>query len=477
LFQLAVLFYPARTNFRRYSLATPEPFSGVPSVRAGVLAALFVAGSALIIALTRRLPELAVRPRRTAIVIWLSGVVLHLALIGSLQEGFQAFHRRALTSGHAVFLVEAVAIRDLRTAMAGYEDLAGQSVFFAVKGPGVLALFHAMNAIANADPVRPLTALAAPTPGSISAWLPANRLDIGELDQLRHLLGFMFLTYPWLACAPVLLIVGLGVSQGRPAAGIIGAAAYVMVPGLALSVAHLDFTLFPLLAFAIVATFVAAMTTRRPAWAVASALLFVLYLSVTLAAAALVSFFSGYIASVLVHQRLRRERVWPAVLDTARAAIVFTVVSAAAIAALQAALDVDLLARYQNAREVQRIWVTEEYDAHWMTGNLLGYFLSFGLTQAVLLWAQQWRTTWRVGRGVADRIDHLTIGWTCLLLGLVLLARQHGETNRLWAFLSPMACLIVGRWIVDLVPQKRWPVMLIVFLAGLLLARVRLSYF
>ncbi len=84
---------------------------------------MLLAVGLLVIALTAaRIPRAAARPRLTLLAIVLFGMTLHLGLIGRLREGFGAFHRRTLTAGHSVFLVEAVSGRSLRQTFAAYED-------------------------------------------------------------------------------------------------------------------------------------------------------------------------------------------------------------------------------------------------------------------------------------------------------------------------------------------------------------------
>ena len=132
--------------------------------------------------------------------------------------------------------------------------------------------------------------------------------------------------------------------------------------------------------------------------------------------------------------------------------------------------------RYTYARAVQRGWVTSEYNLDWVVANALGYFLAFGLVQTALLLVQGGRSTWRVMRGTGDGIGSLAVAWLGLVLLLLAFGRHHGETNRLWTFLTPVGCLVVARHIYDVMPLRRWWVPLMVFLVSLVLMRYRLNY-
>ena len=84
---------------------------------------------------------------------------------------------------------------------------------------------------------------------------------------------------------------------------------------------------------------------------------------------------------------------------------------------------------------------------------------------------------WRRMASAADELDHLALAWLCVLVSLLAFGRQHGETNRLWAFMSPLGCMLVARYMHDLVPSRWWWVPLALLVLSLGLARQQLTYF
>jgi hypothetical protein len=161
----------------------------------------------------------------------------------------------------------------------------------------------------------------------------------------------------------------------------------------------------------------------------------------------------------------------------ARVLGVFGLVCGLALTSLYFGIHFHPIERYGYAREVQRDWVTSEYNLFWVVSNALGYFLSFGLVQTALLIVQLGRSARRVVSASGDGIALLAVAWLCLLLMLLAFGRQHGETNRLWTFLSPVGCLIVARYIYDVIPSRRWWLPMLMFFVSLVLMRYRLNYF
>ena len=100
-----------------------------------------------------------------------------------------------------------------------------------------------------------------------------------------------------------------------------------------------------------------------------------------------------------------------------------------------------------------------------------------GVAKTGLLLVQSGRSAWRVLRATADGIALLAVAWLGLLLFLLAFGRQHGETNRLWTFLSPVGSLIVARYIYDVIPLRRWWLPMLLFFVSLVLMRYRLNYF
>jgi hypothetical protein len=202
-----------------------------------------------------------------------------------------------------------------------------------------------------------------------------------------------------------------------------------------------------------------------------------MYFTVTLGAVALLALLLPY--AVMAGWRREekdqspRERITIAVVGT----VLFAVVVMACLAALSATLQLDFVERYSNARATQADWNSPDYNFFWVRANAMGWFVSFGLAQSLLMVGQQARAVVRTFAASMDGIDELSLAWLCLFGGLLVLMRQHGETNRLWTFLSPIACILVARLLQGAPGPRRytWPLML-AFL-GLLLYRYRLSYF
>jgi len=451
------------------------PFGEHLPLRRHALLILLLAGASVLVGAATRLPELLRRPRRTIPVIFVLGVSLHVALICSISNGREAFQERAVIAGHGEFLVTAVTIRDLRETLQNYESyvVSPWRPNAASKGPGVIVFFRGLNEIANSVVMRSILEILAPSNSSVQSWVAfrGDKVDDAQLQQLRYLLAFMFLLFPLLTYLPVFLLFWVGREFADDVVGMLAAILYLFVPAIGLNVAHLDFALYPFLACACLGLLIIGIAQRRVEYVVASATIFMLYFYMTLAAVALVAFLGGYVGLFLLAQLRRGETFRCAALYVVQMLAVFVLVCGVILACLYAWMDFHPVQRYTIARNIQRNWTTSEYNLFWVKANLFGYFLSFGLAQTIVVLAQQWRSIHRVFTAVADSVDFIAIAWLCLLIGLVFLGRQHGETNRLWAFLSPFGCLIVARWFRDLIRLELLGLPLLLLFASLILMR------
>jgi hypothetical protein len=478
-FELYGLFFPGRASFRRYPLAVPDPFTGHPPLRPIVLLTVLVAGGVLLAIATKRSPRLAMRPWRTLVGIFALGIALHLAMIASVQGGVEAFSRRAMFSAHREFLYASVWARDLPGTLRHYEDFVQGRMFLLAKGPGVTVLFYALRVTANAPAVKPLVEPLAPSHDTVASWIAEQHLalDAGQIDELRYLLGLMFVLFPVLTYLPIFFIFWMARHGGHDALGLLAASLYLFVPAVALLVAHLDTALFPLLVTALLAWFVVGVREQKLVYVAAAAVVFTLYFTVTLAAAAVLAFLLPYVV-IAAWSRMREGKSGGRVaLQALAVTATFAGIFAGGILLLSFAFHLDFVGRYTIARKLQSDWQTEQYDFFWARADALGWFLSFGLAQSWLLLAQVGRSTWRFVAARADAVDEVVLGWLCLSAGLLVFGRQHGETNRLWTFLAPVACLALARLLYDHLLGRRLVVPLGLFLLGLLLTRYRLSYF
>jgi hypothetical protein len=481
LLQTYVLLRPGKTFFGQYPLAIPPAFGATLPMRRYALPLLLLVGALVLVSAARRFPELLKHPRRTIPAIFVLGIALHVALICSISGGLEAFHERALKAGHGEFLVSAVTIPDLRGTLQNYESyvVSPRRPFAASKGPGVIVFFRGLNVVANSVVMRPLLEVLASSDSSVQSWitLRGDQLDATQLEQLRYLLALIFVLFPLLTYLPVFLLFWVGRLFADDIVGTLAAILYLFVPAISLNVAHLDFALYPFVVCVCLGWFMFGMAQRRLAYIAGSAAIFTLYFYMTLAAISLVAFLGAYIGLVLLARLRRGEALRGVALDVVQTVAVFALVCSVLLACLYAWMHFHPIERYTMARNIQRDWVTTEYNVFWVTANLLGYFLSFGLAQTSVVLVQQWRSIHRVFTGGADSIDFIAISWLCMLLGLVGLAHHHGETNRLWTFLSPFGCLLVARSFRDLIPLERLGPPLLLLFGSLILARYRLSYF
>jgi hypothetical protein len=479
--QTYFLLFPGKTFLGHYPLAIPSAVGPHLPLRRYALPLLLLAGASVLVMIATRLPVLMTQPRRTIPAIFVLGVSLHVALICSISNGLEAWQQRALTSGHGEFLVSAVTIPDLRGTLQNYESyvVSPWRPYAASKGPGVVVFFRCLNDVANSVVMHPFLEILTPSDSSVRSWiaLRGDKLDDAPLQQLRYLLALMFVLFPLLTYLPVFLLFWVGRVLADDTVGTLAAILYLFVPAIALNVAHLDFALFPLLAFACMGLLIIGMMQHRTEYVVVSAIIFMLYFYLTLAALSLVAFLGAYVGLLLLAQLRRGKAFRSAALDVVQMLAVFALVCGLLLAGLYELMDFHPVQRYTIARSIQRNWGSSEYNLFWVKANLFGYFVSFGLAQMMVVLAQQWRSIHRVFTAVADSVDLIAISWLCLLVGLVILGRQHGETNRLWAFLSPIGCLIVARAFRDLIPPERVGVPLLLLFASLILTRYRLTYF
>jgi hypothetical protein len=479
LLQILVLYRPELTHVTHFPLAVPDPFTDIPRFKGGALILVFAAGVMTLLAGAVRLRSLVAHPRLAVCGVYLSGVALHVALLASLAGSPLAMERRALLSGHGEYLTEAVIVDDLGATLKNYEPYVRGHVYLANKGPGVLVLFRGLSLAANATPLRgPLEAVA---PGVLTVrWWLAERGDVLtplQVERLRHLLALILVLYPFVTLLPVFLIGWVGTTLVDELFGLFAAMLYTLVPAVALLVAHLDYVLFPLCATGIVAPFVVGVHTTRRGLVAVSALAFAAYFTLTLAAMSLLVLLASYLGFTAIRRYRQAGGLRPIARDVATVAAVFAVTAGIGLALASWGLSFHPLERYSAAREIQRNWTSAEYGVFWVTANLLGYLLSFGLMQAVLLLLQQGGAVRRTFRGKGDAIDDLALAWVCLVVALVAFGRNHGETNRIWAFLSPPACLFVARYFYDRLPAWRLWVPLVAALGAVVLVRYRLSYF
>jgi hypothetical protein len=477
-FELYVLFFPRKASFTRYPLAIPDVFSDIPPVRMLALPLLFIAGLLVLRWAVARWGSLVARPSLGVAFVFVFGIAVQVAMIASLRDGSTAFYRRAILSGHSEFIYEGVRVRNLRATLNDYEQYVPPKVYLSAKGPGVLMFFYGSRVLANTAPLKPVTAMVAPDMPTLRAWMVERNqpFEESQIQELQHLLGLLFLLYPVLTCVPVFFMYLLGRTFVDVSFGLLAALFYVFVPVMMLSVAHLDFAVFPALTTGVLAFFALGVSTRKALYVTLSALAFTVYLGITLAASALIGFLVPYAALAML-QRVRTEPLRRLTTEMLKLALIYVVIVVAVLGAFSYALDFNFFKRYAYARQLQRDWVTTEYNWFWVKTNLLGWFLSFGLLQSVLLVVQQGRSAWSLVRGKADGVDLVTLSWLFLMIGLVGLGRQHGETNRLWAFMAPLGCVIAARLMYDSSGARRYLPALAMLLAGLVLARYRLSFF
>ena len=404
-------------------------------------------------------------------------------MLGSLKQGLPFFAERAITSGHADFFQQAITIEDMGATLENYEPYVRQHLYLSVKGPGILLFFRGLNIVANSGVLRPLLAPMAPSDAFVRPWVINRGVEADsprleqKVDEMRHLLALMFVLYPVLTLLPVFLIFWVGTTLVDETFGLIAAMTFIVTPEAHLSFSHLDFALFPLLAIGTVAPFVVGVRRQRLRYVAASAVVFMFYFTITLAAVPVVMMLVAYLGCDAWQRIRRRESMSAVAIDVASMLGVFGVVSGMLLASLYFAIHFHPIERYAYARTVQRDWVTTEYNLDWVMANALGYFLSFGLVQTAPLLAQAGRSVWRVLTATADAIGSLAVAWLGVLVFLLAFGRQHGETNRLWTFLTPVGCLIAARYIYDVIPLRRWWLPLSMFFVSLILMRYRLNYF
>jgi hypothetical protein len=475
-YEMVVLFLPRRASFHRYPLGVPNPLVDVPPLKPFAVPMILACAALLIVMMVRKWPFLVSRPGWSSAGVFALGVGMHVALLGSLSEGFSAFHRRAVQSGHAQYLHAALEVRDLGATLRDYERFVSTRVYLATKGPGVLVLFHTLATVANAPGIRVVTGRTAPAVEQLRAWVDTTPFSTDHLTRLRHLLGLLFIISPLLTCVPVFVLYATGREFGDGSLGLLAAVLYLLVPGVALHVAHLDFFLFPALATGVVALFMTGIVRRRPGLLLASAVLLAAYFTFTLAAAALVALLLPFAGMWHLRQPRSGAAVEPTVREALTSAGVMVLGFGAVIAALSVTVPFDFLTRYTRAQAINVAFGGHAYNGYWMTANLIGWLLAFGLAQAFIAGAQCLKSLWAIVAAPADALDVLAVAWICLIIGLELFAQQHGETNRIWTFLSPVGCLLAARFIRDSTPAPRYAVPLVLFLTALVIARYRLSY-
>jgi nitrate reductase NapE component len=482
-FELVVLIRPTSTWLFGYGLGEPDVFAAPPPLKRFALPLLSVFGIGVLSVAASKGLKLVAHPRRTVAAVFVMGLALHLAMIGSLKQGFPAFAERAISSGHGDFLHQAVTVEDLGATLEHYEPYARQYLYLSVKGPGILLFFRGLNIVANSTVLRPLLDLVAPSATAVRPWLinrgvaPGSPHAEQKVEEMRYLLALMFVLFPVLTFLPVFLIFWVGRTFVDETFGLLAATTYIVTPEASLSIAHLDYALYPLLAIGTVAAFVIGVRQHRLGYVVASAVAFMLYFTITLAAVSVVVMLIAYLGCDAWQRIRRRDSIALVTIDMARVLGVFGLVCGLALTSLYFGIHFHPIERYGYAREVQRDWVTSEYNLFWVVSNALGYFLSFGLVQTALLIVQLGRSARRVVSASGDGIALLAVAWLCLLLMLLAFGRQHGETNRLWTFLSPVGCLIVARYIYDVIPSRRWWLPMLMFFVSLVLMRYRLNYF
>ncbi len=479
LLQASVLLHPERTFFSSFPLSVPDAFADVPRLKRYAVPLLLCLGAVVLLLACRWRRVLLQRPLLTVAGIYLLGILLHLGLQASLRDGFFAMEKRALSSGHGEYLVQAVSIDDLPRTLEDYEPYVRQYDYLSNKGQGVLILFYGLKHLANAPPMRGLLEGAAPSRVTVRWWLAESGYELTRTreNQLRYLLALLFVLFPLLTFLPVFLIFALGRAFMGAAFGLLAASLYPLVPAIALLVAHLDYAVFPLCTMAIVTPFAIGLSQRRPALIALAAAAFILYFTMTLSALSLVVLLAAYTAALMLRRLRNGEGLRRVASDVAAAAAVFALVGATALSVLYLWLHFDPIERYSYARSIQKNWGGSDYNLFWVTANLLGYFLSFGLAQTLVLIVEHGRALRRVVTGTANAIDDLAIAWLCLLIALVAFGRQHGETNRLWTFLSPLGCVIIARSIYDFVQPRHFWIPLALLLIALMVARTHLSYF
>jgi hypothetical protein len=479
LLNVVSLSHPNDAYLKRFPLATPDAFTRLPRFVPGALPALLVVGGIVLLAGVSRLPALVRRPRAAICGIYLFGVCLHVAFLASRADGVFAMEKRAIASGHVEFLTQGVSVLDLRATLNDYESYLAKYQYLRNKGPGVLVLFRGLSDLANAAPVRYVLEGLAPSPLTLRWWLAEEGIELPtpHMERLRYLLALMLVLFPLLTLLPVFLIFWAGRTFVDDAYGLLAAQLYPLAPAIALQVVNLDFVVFPLCAMGMIVPFAIGVSRRRPRLVVASAAIFVAYFTLTLAALSVLVFLGAYLGLVLLRRSRARETIGSIGVDALRHGSLFVVASILLLVAVCVLLPFDPVARYQDARTMQSGWVTSEFNVSWATGNLIAYFVSLGLMQTVLLLLEQGHSLFRTWRATAGPMDDFALAWLCLVTSLAVFGLQHGETNRMWTFLTPVACLVVGQYLYERLPPQRLWVPLVAALGLLVFVRYHLSYF
>jgi hypothetical protein len=120
-FEAMVLFRPVATGFFGYHLGEPNPFTPPPPLKPFALPLVLAVGIGVLTVWASKGSRLAVPPGRALAGVFLLGLSLHFAMLGSLKQGFPFFAERAISSGHGDFLYEAVTLEDLGATFENYE--------------------------------------------------------------------------------------------------------------------------------------------------------------------------------------------------------------------------------------------------------------------------------------------------------------------------------------------------------------------
>jgi hypothetical protein len=489
-----VLIFPTRHFLGRFGWGLFYPFRFHPDFSLPTAILVFATTLLCIIFLTRRVGGSRWSGRGTVPrlgLLLLLGIFVKVGLIHTTGDGLSNYRIRTLTAGHSEFLLEAVQIDDLGATVLDYESFVrdrtakDRRIYLKQKGPGVIVLFSLLDRAANGTVGRSVLRRWAEDEaflGKMSVTLdhrrPRERYDLTESrkKELAYLVTLVALVFPVLTATPLIPLYLLAGALMGARAGLLVCLSCLLVPGTTLMVGHLDYAVFPALFCAVVASFVLGHRRRRSRWIVLSALLFVLYSTMTLAATVAVLFVAVFVALELVRTGIAGRLGRGELHGSLGRLGLFLVSAALLLLVLRLAMNFDPWTRYTYAREIQVNWIAGGDRPYWLVTNAAEYLLAFSFCFALLAAVQSLLSIRKMTAGTGKDLDSVVLSWSVVLIGLALGGGQHGETGRLWAFMNAIGCLGAGRLVAVLFRRRPW-IPLGGFLSILILSRFCLAYF
>jgi hypothetical protein len=424
------------------------PFTDTPRGALWVAAALALLVVAALRAVLRPQGSVAIK---LVMLVLLGYLIQHgFALIEG--RGIDGIRDRMVYSGHAEFAVAAAAEESIFGVITRYDERAEADEFGNFgrsKPPGQLVIYMVTQRIANL--LRP---------------------EASYIEKLEWLRTFSSLLWPLLSYLVIIPIYLFGKRMMEPRSALVACCLYVLMPSVTLMTLHTDQVFFPFFAMAAVLLFALAADKGSMLIGTVAGVWFYLALFCSFGFGAVLPLCA---AALVVGQdgRATSGKRVVKLLAVATAGFILADV------AFRLVFDYDIIARYRHAvafHFASKYWKPRaEYILYFPFLSALEYAVWLGVPIVVFVFSALGHALRDIAQRQVRMPSVLAVAVFGVLVGLALFSRTGPESARIWMFLVPFVCLVVGEMVTRVPSQAGRLVPLVLVLQGVTVLLIKLN--